>query len=289
MFQEFNKTKCKNNKCKNKKFLTAASVALLMASAPAFADSEGGVAQDQMPVHIQQEVEATTTLADSGEQPETFNQETDGHIVINVDAKETETADIAEIETIDQHMTATDLIGKTVRHENGDRIADIKDIILSSDGDAFLVVLENGNWAVEQEFIAFDFQTIVQTETEGSTITALSDDMLKNASPFSYDEKRHDILTKTIPQNGYSVATLLEGKLTNPDGKKVAGIDDISFKNGRTDRLVVRFGQILGLGGKQTTIAFDDTDFVYENGEARFKLSAAQAKQFETYKEIALN
>ena len=81
----------------------------------------------------------------------------------------------------------------------------------------------------------------------------------------------------------------LDGDLLDERRKVVAEVDDLSFKDGHADQLVVAFDQILGLGGGMAALNYSAAKVVRDGDDLDFQLSANQAANFEAYKKTATN
>lgn len=262
----------------NKKILATVSILALSVATPALAESNTERTQSESNATHYTEQQVKQGLEDAKESIEKASREAEKALNNAVDDVE-----LSSVE-IDQRTTAKGMIGEPVFSANGERIAKIHDIILDQNGTAQMVVLSDGEWTGLGKLAAFDFDVIVQRTTDGNILVPLNEDTIDNAVAFSYDADEADQSTKVIPQNGLSVSELLEGKIVNNKNETVAVVDNISFSGDKADKLVVGFDQILGLGGKQAAMEFEDPLLEKEKGKAQFKLSAAQSAEFEAYK-----
>ena len=83
---------------------------------------------------------------------------------------------------------------------------------------------------------------------------------------------------------GYSVDSLLRGRLLNQSKEPVADIENISFKNGVANQIVVGFDKTLGFGGERAVLSYNDATVIRYGNALDFQLSANKSNQFETYK-----
>ncbi|MCB1563096.1 MAG: PRC-barrel domain-containing protein [Alphaproteobacteria bacterium] len=276
----------------SKFLLTGVSAVTLLASGLALAESARTSNQNDVPRYTEQEAKeglqnAKDAVSDAAQDVSQAAKETYEDIrgALSGDKK----AHIAPV-TIDRRMTAAGIIGQPVLNEKGERVAKVKDIILDDQGKASMIVLADGDWTGLGKLAAFDYNVITRTGADGNVIAPLTEKTMDQAAPFSYDPKSaSDPSVKIIPQNGYSAATLLDTQLTDPKGRTLAEVDNISFHNGQAEHLIVEFDQMLGLGGKKVTLGFHDPELQMSGDKPRFQLSAAQAKQFEAYKNAATN
>jgi sporulation protein YlmC with PRC-barrel domain len=276
----------------SKILLTGVSAVTLLASGLALAESARTSNQNDVPRYTEQEAKeelknAKDAVSDAAQDVSQAAKETYEDIRSALSGDKD--AHIAPV-TIDRRMTAAGIIGQPVLNEKGERIAKVKDIILDDSGKATMIILADGDWTGLGKLTAFDYNVIAQTDANGNVIAPLTEKTIEQAAPFSYDPKStSDPTVKVVPENGYSAAALLDTQLTDPKGRTLAEVDNIAFRDGRAERLVVEFDQMLGLGGKKVTLGFHDPELQISSGKPRFQLSAAQTKQFEAYKATATN
>lgn len=260
------------------KLLMTASVLAVMAAGTAFADPPKTKTGD-----VGQDVEnAWEDIKD-----DTAKAYEDIKAVL-IDGSESSDASTV---VIDSRKTATGLIGTPVLNGKEERVGTVKDIILDGDGKATLVVVADGEFpGLDGKLAAFDFGIITMQNADGNVIAPLTEEMIDNVAEFSYEREDQAEKIRVIPSNGYSVSEILDGQLVNTKNESVAQIDNISFKGGSADQLVVTFDQVLGFGGKHAALDYDDAQLV-RDGESGldFKLNARQVAQFESFKKTATN
>ena len=72
--------------------------------------------------------------------------------------------------------------------------------------------------------------------------------------------------------------------------KKALQEAEVAFENGEVEYVIIGFDKTLGMGGEKAVLAFDDLQLDNSDKDApKFKLSAAQAQQFEQYKKTRTN
>lgn len=193
--------------------------------------------------------------------------------------------------TIDERMTAAGMIGKPIYNQNNERVGTVHDLILEKDGKASIIVVADGEFpGFSGKLAAFDYNSITRRNEDGDVIMPLTEDVIDNAMEFSYDADMRDEKVRVIPADGYSVEALLDAELLNQQQKTVAEVDNISFKNGYADQLIVAFDQVLGLGGQKAAFDYSDAKVLREGeDDYDFQLSANQSAQFEAYKKNATN
>lgn len=192
--------------------------------------------------------------------------------------------------TIEERNTAKGMIGKTVYNENNQSIGKLHDIILNNDGTAQMVVISNGSFAgMGGKLAAFSYDALVNRTAKGDIVTPLTQKNIDAAAEFSYNKDEAKDNVRTIPENGYSVANILKGKILANDGKKLANIDNLSLKDGRASLVIAAYNQIFGMGGKKAAVEFKTASFERDNDhdQVNVKLSAAETQKFRDYKQMS--
>lgn len=265
----------------NIKILTTVSVLALMTAAPAYADNSNNnqpsktnsVSEDVN--HAWEDIKDDTSEA--YKEIKAF--------FINEDRNIKPTT-----VTYDERHTATGMIGRPVYNGANERVGTVKDIIVNAQGNAEMVVIADGEFpGFSGKLAVFDYSVISRQNKDGDVIAPLSEESINRAAEFSYDRNERGEKVRVIPDRGYSVSRLLAGQLLNPQGKNVAEIDNVTFRNGKASELVVGFDKILGMGGKNAAMDFDVANLVREGDELDVRLTANQAAQFESYKKTATN
>ncbi len=193
--------------------------------------------------------------------------------------------------TVESRMTADGMLGKPVYNHKNKKIATVKDIILDQSGKAQLIVLNDGDFfGMGGKMAAFDYGLVTSHNEEGDVIMPISEETLKKVAEFSYDAKdAGDGKVRVIPTNGYSVSKILDGNILNAQSKKIADIENITFRNGEASRLIVGFDKTLGMGGDQAALDYDDLKAIKHESSVDFQMSSSQAANFASYKKSAIN
>lgn len=202
--------------------------------------------------------------------------------------------------TVDSRATARGILGKPVVNTKGERVGTLKDIILDNNGQAALAIVSDAEFIdIGAKEAAFDYALIARQNANGDVIMPLEEETLKKARSFSYkvEAGAESANALTAPANSYSVEELLESDVVNEKGNEVAHVDNIVFRNGKADSLIVGFGKVLGMGGEKAALAFsdvkavreDDEDFDDLDDDVDFQLTAAQSARFETFKNSVSN
>lgn len=183
--------------------------------------------------------------------------------------------------------TARGLLDRPVHNGTQERVGTLRDIIIDSKGNAVLAVVSDSEMIDIGKQAAFDYSLVLRRDKNGDVVMPLTEDTIKNARQFSYDTKdagKENV--RTIPSGGYSIEKLMKANIVNAMGAKVASVDNITFRNGQVDALVVGFDKTLGMGGNMAALSFSEVRLVNKgSGDAEFQLTAAQSAQFETFKQ----
>lgn len=281
--------------------LTTVSAIALLAAGPAFADSyshsdsakpgskaaaessTGSITKDAEKAWDSTKEEASEAASDISEATEKAYE--DAKQALNDNDNDAEFEKIS----VDMRNTATGMIGNPVFNTNGERIAKIHDIILDHNGNAMMVVMADGEFTGLGKLVAFDYNIITEQSKSGDVIASLNEKTIDAAANFSYDQSDRSGNVQVVPNNGYSVNQLLNGELVNPQGQSLANVDNVVFRNGKADQVVVSFGQTLGLGGEQAAISYSEADLSKNGDGIDMKLSKNETLQFQSYKRTALN
>lgn len=189
--------------------------------------------------------------------------------------------------TIDSRNTVAGMIGKDVRNGSGEAVAKIEDIIFDRKGEAMLVVVANGGFmGLGEKKAAFEYDVITSQNAEGDVITPLTEVSLKNAAEFSYEAKAEKNV-RVIPAGGYSAAKLVKANILDNNGDSVATVRDIAVSGGKASRVIVSFNDVMGMGGENAVLFFDQLKLTQKDGEPQFQLSAAQSLEFDRFKSAA--
>ncbi len=195
---------------------------------------------------------------------------------------------------ISTRMTADGIIGKPVYNGKNERIATVKDIIVDKSGKATSVILADGEFpGYDGKLVAFDYGVITKLDKDGDVVVPLTEETIKNAVEFSYDKDASGEKVRTLGAN-YSVAKLLDGDLVDQNNDDIGDVEDISFRNGKANQLIVSFDKVLGLGGDKAALNYSAAKVIHEDNDAQdddldFQMSANQSARFEAYKKTATN
>ncbi|MCF8495708.1 MAG: hypothetical protein K9G62_03470 [Alphaproteobacteria bacterium] len=164
----------------------------------------------------------------------------------------------------------------------------MKDIILDQNGKASMAVVADGEFpGFDGKLVAFDYNLVARQNEDGDVVMPLTEDSIEKAAEFSYERGDQSSTVRVIPNNAYSVAELLDADLVDPEKDYVAQVENISFKNGHANQLILAFDQVLGLGGERAAIGYNKAKLIRNGDELDFQLTANQAAQFESYKKTS--
>jgi sporulation protein YlmC with PRC-barrel domain len=188
--------------------------------------------------------------------------------------------------------TSEGLIGQPVLDPDGKEIGKLKDIIVDSNGmTSMVVVSDGGTLGIGAKVAAFSYDKVVTRQADGKVVMALNKEMIDHAADFSYDE-RDWAKAKVIPPNSVSVKEIIDGKVVDSNGKKVASVENIYLRNGEVTQVLVGFDKTLGLGGELAALNFDDLQIV-KKGKAgkdvEIELTDTQSQQFREFKKSVEN
>lgn len=185
---------------------------------------------------------------------------------------------------VDPRKTANGIIGHPVYNEKHESIAKVTDIILDKNGNAAMVIVADGEFIGLGKKAAFYYSAITRVEEDGDVIMPLTEKIIDDAAAFSYDKADGSDKVLVIPDNGYSVVKLLDGKLVNQKMEAVADVENITLKNAKAHQIILGFDKTMGLGGEKALINFADAAIVSDKDQLHFQLNAEKTTQFEAYK-----
>ncbi len=278
-----------------KKILMGVSVLAVLAAFPAFAEDT----MKDKANRAEATVESTAEKA-ADKTKETYNEamEATKEGLNKAEAKtkeayqdvktyfnEGDDAKVSSVNVIDR-ITADELIGAKVENWKGEDIGRIKDILVTGDGDAKAVVIDDNGLGLGGKLAAFDYDVIQGIASDKDIVVKLSEENVKQASRFEYEgEAKAGEKIRFKPADQYSVKKIIDAEVVNPEGKKVADVDTVAFEGDDADYLIVTFNKILGVGGDKAALNLQALDLAEKDGKITFKLNTQQTAQFENYKE----
>ncbi len=185
---------------------------------------------------------------------------------------------------IDPRNTATGIIGGPIYNKKNERLGKVADIIVDQKGKAMMVIVSDAMFISMGKHAAFDYSAVTRVDADGDVIMPLTEEIIARAAPFSYNGAQSGEKVSVIPDNGYSVNTLLKGRLLNPQKEPVADIENITFKAGQAAHLVIGFDKTLGFGGERAALAYSSTSVIRNGYALDFIMNADKSRQFEAFK-----
>lgn len=181
---------------------------------------------------------------------------------------------------IDPQMTAVGMIGQHISHgEDNKRIATIKDIIIDKEGHGHSIVVADGDFpGIKGKLASFDYEAVINLTPQGDIVMPVTDKSIESISEFSYDPadaQKTDV--KGVPEGGFSMAQFLKGHFFDSAGKKIAPIQNISFKNGHA-AMVMADRQALQVKGNPYAFEFDSARVVRSVSDIGLTLTEAQMR-----------
>lgn len=173
--------------------------------------------------------------------------------------------------------TAGALIGTSVQNAAGADVGKIHDIIISEDGDAEWVIIEDGGLlGLGSKLAAFDYDVIEGFNRDKDVVVKLSEESVKSAKPFE---------EKNIAADEFSVSKLIGADVVGFDGKKIGDVETVAFDGDDAEYVIVGFDQILGLGGDKAALNLEALQVAHAGGDYSVKLNAQQSAQFKQHQE----
>lgn len=276
-----------------KKFLATVSIIALMSAAPALAgtvksdDSTSNAATMQTNESTGQSEDAAKKVKEGWDNTKEAVKETaedasdatkDAYrdfktfVFSDNDSK----LDVDQIK-VNPRTTATGIIGEPVYNFKDERVGVVEDVILNQDGKAVSVIVGDGDFFGLGKLAAFDYEAMVKMNPDGDVVMPLTEENIERAAEFSFDREDMGENVRIMPDNAYSVEKLLDAQLVNAKNEKMGEIDDITFKDGRASQLIVGFDKILGFGGEEVSLAYDNAKLVKVN-EDDYKYTLAEKK-----------
>lgn len=262
-----------------KKFLATASIIALMAVSPALAgtanteDSTAKQATEQVKEGWDKTKKAVKeTAEDASDATKDAYRDFKAFIFSDDDGK----LGVEQVQ-VNPRTTATGIIGEPVYNFNNERVGVVEDVILDQDGKAVMVIIGDGDFFGLGKLAAFDYNAMVEMNADGDIVMPLTEETIERAAEFSFDRNDTGENVRMMPANAYSVEKLLDAQLVNAKGETLGEVDDITFKDGQASQLIVGFDKILGFGGEEISLAYDDAKLV-RDGDDDYKYTLSEKK-----------
>jgi sporulation protein YlmC with PRC-barrel domain len=272
-----------------KKFLATASIIALMAVSPALAgtanteDSTAKQATEQVKEGWDKTKKAVKeTAEDASDATKDAYRDFKAFIFSDDDGK----LGVEQVQ-VNPRTTATGIIGEPVYNFNNERVGVVEDVILDQDGKAVMVIIGDGDFFGLGKLAAFDYNAMVEMNADGDIVMPLTEETIERAAEFSFDRNDTGENVRMMPANAYSVEKLLDAQLVNAKGETLGEVDDITFKDGQASQLIVGFDKILGFGGEEISLAYDDAKLVRDgDDDYKYKLSEKKSSLISNHKSL---
>jgi len=183
--------------------------------------------------------------------------------------------------------SASGIIGSNVFNYKDVRVGTVKDIIVNSSGQANMVIIADGEFpGFDGKLVAFPFADITKQEDSGDVIAPISEKAIDRAVEFNYAKGTEKSKVRYMPKGGYSVSKILSGNILSSTNKKVGVIEDIYFKGGNANMIIIGFDKVMGMGGKKVVTEYYPTTIINDKNNLDIKLSAKQSSSLAHYKSV---
>jgi len=194
---------------------------------------------------------------------------------------------------VDMRMTAKGMLDKAVYNTAGATVGNVDDIILSDTGDIKAVVVSHGGFlGLGAEQAAFDYNVIMRQEADGDVIIPVSEDAVKQATPFVYEQEDADAgeNVQVMAATDMRVSKLLDTSVKNAQGTTIGEAENIILKNGKAEQLILTVDEGIATGEKTAALKFGDIMKTKgADGNTQLQLSATQAAQLEKIMKLELS
>ena len=187
---------------------------------------------------------------------------------------------------VSQNNTARGMIGKKTYTPDGEVVASVEDIIIDRNGNAEKVVLrDSGFLGMGGSLVSMDYDRLVRPERQGDVLQSVDRGAMNQARRFSYAASPGS--RDAMPVDGLSVAQILDGDLLDANNRRVARVDNLTFRDGNVDYLIVSYNDVFGMGGETAAIRYSDLQPVRTgSGSVDFRLSGNQSQDFQDYRNM---
>lgn len=272
-----------------KKFLATASIIALMTVSPALAgtanteDSTAKQATEQVKEGWDKTKKAVKeTAEDASDATKDAYRDFKAFIFSDDDSK----LGVEQVQ-VNPRTTATGIIGEPVYNFNDERVGVVEDVILDQDGKAVMVIIGDGDFFGLGKLAAFDYNSMVEMDADGDIVMPLTEETIERAAEFSFDRNDTGENVRLMPASAYSVEKLLDAQLVNAKGETLGEVDDITFKDGQAAQLIVGFDKILGFGGEEVSLAYNDAKLVRDgDDDVKFTLSEKKSSLISNHKSL---
>lgn len=267
-----------------KKLLTGVSAVALIFPAMAFADISGSGSEQAPQAQPSEDYDVndlgrdvSDALDDAGD---AITEGADQAAEAVEDAFEGETTLRTSAEVMGPGNLSADLaMGSDVTGSNGEKIATLYDIILPEDGAPRAVLSQGGVMGIGASYKTVPFSDLLATADGAATgfTLPLTGTELEAKQTFAYDRDGAEENAEVMAASSTSLRDLQGTTVSNPAGEEIAEITDIYVgENGEPAFAILRTDAILGFGGKQVALDYDDMTFAEGAGGPVVQLTHEQ-------------
>lgn len=247
------------------KILTTVSVIALISTTSVFASEKQELAES-----------ASEAVKDIAEETEKKYEELKSFVF----GDESENLELTTT-SFDADYRAENIIGRAV-HNLNERVGTVHDIILDSDGNAVLAVIADGEIFGLGKLVAINYSDLMDHKFSDAFLMSITEENIDQIAEFTYEKNRESKDIRVIPQNGYSLAKLLDSDLTNKNGQSVAEIDDVYLEDGKASHLIVDFDEVYY--DETVAVEYEIAQIVAKDGDYSFQLLSPRELQLENFK-----
>ena len=274
-----------------KTILMGASVLAMLVALPAFAETKVHAESSTEAKLENAEVKTKDALDRAGKSIERTAEKAEAKAkdaYNDVKAYFNEKTDDAASVNVNASITADKLLGMQVEDHTGKNIGSIEDILVSADGDAETVIINDNALGLGGKLAAFDYDVIEGMRANDNAAVKLTEADIKAAKRFEYkaEDAKGEANILIMPAGQFSVKKISDAKVFDANGKAVADVDTVAFKDDDAEYVIVTFNKILGVGGDKAALNMEALDLAQKpNGDYAFTLTQKQSAQFENAKD----
>lgn len=171
-------------------------------------------------------------------------------------------------------LTSERLIGKDLVDSNGDKVAQIDDLVIDGNGTLNGAILSYGGVAgIGAREVMADYASLGRINADGRVSTNLTTASLDGYPNFDKDNMNAGL---------FLASDLAQSDIVSPDREEIAEVENIVIENGLATKLVVSY--LDGVVPEKAMIDFTDAEIVMdEDNEATFELSMNEASQLKAF------
>ena len=173
------------------------------------------------------------------------------------------------------------MIGQDVHNAKAEKVSKVEDILINQAGNAAQIILTNGGFlGMGARLVAVDYGLVYMRTDNGDVIMPVTDEIIKNMVPFSYDTAEAKNGMRTVPAGYLSAKAMLDGHLLDARGQEVGAIDNVTLPGGRAGKVIVGYNTTMGMGGDKIAISYDLLEKTTRGTKVDFKMTEGMATRF---------